>query len=230
MIMRDSSFTEPHISDDGVRAILAPTLYAQYADLFLSLSRQYSIDPLWCLAYLKWENGFSMVGSNVHFSWHDNNPWDIICRYDENWTTPCAGLGVPNRWGADGCVGNGTANQAYCYAHYPTREIGLEAGFRNWRRYSDELGLRTYHQSLSVALCGIAGGCPGSNWPESVIATASAWSDQYPYTSSPCGGQIPCPNGACPPCITEGSVVVPILGAGMMFGAAYLLLRSRGLL
>lgn len=222
---RNTLITVPHISNEGVVAILGSTLYQPYTSLFLSLTSQYQIDPLWCLAYMYWENGFGTVQGQTHFSWYDNNPWDIICRDDANWTIPCANYSSAGRWMADGCVSNGTADQQYCYAHYPTREIGLEAGIRRWSEYVSQFGANTYYHALSISLCGKAE-C-NKPWPDLVIAKASQWSDQYPYTGpQPCNGNPLCADGSCPPCSVEpdglSNIIPTLVGAGMLFAGVYL--------
>ncbi len=168
----DTSIRAFTISSEGVNAILSATPLAPYADTLLSLARQYQIDPNWALSYIRWENDFGRANT---FSLEHNNIWDILCVRG----TPGI-CGNPQNWGASDCrdPGNG-----YCYAVYPTMEIGLEAGFRLWNYYVEQ-GWDTWEKSLAVALCGNLG-CVSDPWVLNVIATGQDNAERWPVTTTP---------------------------------------------
>lgn len=162
MISGNDSIGGQTISADGVAAILAGTPLSAYANTILTLSQKYGIDANWILSYLRWENGF---GSANSFSIGNNNPWDILC--------------YPGQWGE---VGQDNESNGYCYAVYPSMNVGLEAGYRLWSSYVSE-GYNTWFKSLSVAECGNPDGCSGS-WVQNVIAQANRNASEYPYVPS----------------------------------------------
>lgn len=210
LIRPESSIEVQSLSEEGAREILAGTPVQGYADTFLRLSREYRIDTNWILSYLQWESGF---GSANSFSLAHNNLWDILC--------------YPGQWGAVGCndPGNG-----YSYAVYPDMATGIEAGYRLWRSYV-ERGWSSWFKSLSVALCGNAGGCDGS-WVGSVIAQANRNAERWPYsppTGGGGGGSGGNGGGNPPPIILpSGSAEPPYLLVGAaLVGAAALVLGRR---
>jgi len=198
-----SDITERTISDEGVRALLAGTPMASYADRIMALAEQYAIDPNWALSYIRWENGFGVANG---FSLEHNNIWDILCLKGSPGV-----CGNPQNWGASDCrdPGNG-----YCYAVYPTMSVGLEAGFRLWHYYVSQ-GWRTWESSLAVALCGNLG-CTGDPWVRNVIATGAANAERWPYSIVPIP-PIPLPD------ISSPTAVIFLMGVTMFIaGSAWL--------
>ena len=166
----DSLVTERTVSSEGVRTKLAGTPLSPYADRFLSLAESYQIDPNWALAYLQMESRFgtSQIGRA-----NPSNPWDILC--------------YPGQWGASGQY---QPNANYCYAVYPSVEVGLEAGFRQWRRYVTD-GFTTWYATLCRSVSG-NGPCEES-WVAQVIGQGQYNAERWPYVAVDIG------NGGVPP-------------------------------
>jgi len=177
----------------------------------VQLAYTYEIDLNWILSYLQMENDFGSAGpGGRHFSMDHNNPWDNLCYpYD----VPQCGRYPAENWGATHCKDPGNE---YCYAVYPSMEIGLAAGYRQWQNYKSR-GWDTWYKSLSVALCGNPGGC-NSQWVDNVISTGRLNEQRWPYT-----GPEPTPQ---PVPITRvglsGDTVLTLAGLAIMGGAIYL--------
>ncbi len=192
LIANDSDIRVPTISDQGVREKLAGTPLAAYTDLILDLSRRHNIDPNWVLSYLEWESGF---GAANDFSMPNNNPWDMFCYPYPGSMADC---GPSEQWGASGCVVIETSEGQRCFAVYPSMEVSLEAGYRNWESYVAR-GWTTWRTSLSVSLCGNPDGCPGT-WVNNVIQQGRDNAARWPPVPPP-----NCPSGTH----LVGSVCVP---------------------
>jgi hypothetical protein len=196
------------ISDEGVRAKLAGTPLESWAGTFLTLSRQYGIDPNWIVSYLQWETGFGGTVGDLHPSMLFNDPWDMLCGVPGE---PC---GSGSRWGSVECR---RAPNDYCYYVYPSMEAGIEAGYRNWQSYIQR-GWTNYFSSLSVALCGNPAGCD-SQWVPNVIAQADSNAARWPYTGGG-GGVIIFPPKSV------GVALVGLVGAALLGGGAYVAVKG----
>lgn len=191
IIAHERHIAERSISREGVFAVLSGTPLADYAALFDQLADSYGIDPAWALAYLANESGFgtSQIGRA-----NPTNPWDILCYSTQGNCTN------PENWGAIDCYAPGNG---YCYATYPSVEVGLEAGYRLWAYYVS-IGKVTWQDTLCYA---VSGNAPcHQQWVDGVIRIAQGYVDRYPYEVDPppvcrCANGEPCPNGdpdACP--------------------------------
>ena len=154
------------VNTDAVYAKFANTPLKGYEEVFIELSSLYRIDPNWALSYLQWESGFAKSAIGLA---NPTNPWDILC--------------YPGQWSAVGeyRVWNEAEGKEYCYAKYGSIRIGLEAGFRLWNNYL-ERGYNTWHQSLSIVLCGNPAGC-ASQWVHNVISQGNSNAEQWPSDS-----------------------------------------------
>lgn len=160
------------VSAAGVQAKLLGTPLEPYTEHFLYYAQQYGIDANWALAYLQWESGF---GASEIGRANPTNPWDILC--------------YPGQWGA---VGEFRPGSGYCYAVYPSVETGIEAGFRQWRRYVDD-GYTTYYATLCRSVSG--GGPCNEQWVNNVIAQAQYNAAHWPNDGAP----TPAPHPSAPP-------------------------------
>jgi len=196
-----TDITDRTISNEGVRAILAGTPMAPYLDNFMLRAGQYGIDPNWALSYIRWENLFGTANA---FSMAHNNIWDILCIKAN--PPYCR---TPRNWGASDCndPGNG-----YCYAVYPSMDVGLEAGFRLWQYYVTQ-GWRTWETSLAIALCGSLD-CKDGPWVQGVIATGAENAAQWPYTAHP-PQPPPTPAVSVAPLILMGALLL-IAGSAVL--------------
>lgn len=196
MVDRNTDIRGRTISSAGVREKMDPTPMRDYANLLLAFSEEYNIDPNWSLAYIQWESAFLRPDT---IAAHCNNPYDLLCHAGHECYAP----------------GNG-----YSYAYYPTVEVGIEDGLSNFKTYVDR-GWVTWFSSLSVALCGVPGGC-ASDWVDKVIATGNENAAKWPYDPG-----SDCNDCSCMACDGEepssyllaGLVGLTMLGAGVYFYA-----------
>jgi hypothetical protein len=181
MITGESDIRVQTVSPQAAYEKLNGTPMQQWADVFIRLSNNYSIDLNWILSYLQWETGFGGAGGR-HPSMDFNDPWDMLCASPGQ---PCNCAPI---FGASGVV---TAPNGYCYYTWPTMEAGIEAGYKNWKSYIDR-GWTNWFSSLSVSLCGNPAGCSGE-WVQNVINQANYNASHWPYQ----GQQQPQGNPRC---------------------------------
>lgn len=159
-VSHNSDYSQQTLSNEGVAVQLAGTPLEPYAATIVKLARDYEVDVNWAMSYLRWESGFgaSQIGRQ-----NPTNPWDILC-YSGQW----------------GQVDEFRPGNGYCYAVYPDVPTGLEAGFRQWRRYRDVWGATTWRESLCIAVSGNVDSC-NEQWVNNVVASAQHWASLYPF-------------------------------------------------
>lgn len=211
-VTADSPITIQTVSPQAALDKLAGTPLEPWTQVFIAMAESYRIDLNWVLSYLQWETGFGSAGpGGRHFSMEYNDPWDFLCG------VPGGDCGPPLGEGAIDCH---RAPNGYCYSVFPTMEVGIEAGYKNWVRYVNN-GWSTWFTSLSVALCGNPSGCSGG-WVNNVIRQGQENAERWPYVPPGDGNGG---DGQLPPAI---SLALPILAGLALMAGSVLLLRKGG--
>ena len=196
------------VTPQATYAKFAGTPMAGAESIFLSLADQYGIDPNWALSYLQFESGFgrndpSGEGLSYHY-----NPWDMVIA-DHPVDDPDGYVSPYNGW---------------TYYRYGSMQAGLEAGFRNWKRYIDR-GWSDWQTSLSVALCGHPEGCD-SPWVGNVINQGRVNAQQWPVGEGGPPGVVT-PGGQPTVIIIPGASILPVVGMALVGAGTFLVVSSR---